>query len=276
MKTNLLRLYPASGDATALNGLYLSHQIHTLGTQNTPFVYANFLSSLDGRIALEDTTQGTTFIPKHITSASDFRLFKELQAQSDCLITHGGYLRALNKGLLGNILQIRDADLLEYRRSNGLPTQPVLVIASATLDFPMHPSIKEHAQSVYIATGKAADPERVAYWQAQGYSILFTGEDKMVHGKPLINALQLLGCRSIYLIAGPQMLDTMIRDKQLARLYLTITHQLVGGQDFRSLLTGPALGHEGNMILKSMYYEQNAPTGSGQFFLQFDIHSSRQ
>jgi riboflavin biosynthesis pyrimidine reductase len=272
MKTNLLQLYPASGDATALNGLYLSHQIHTLGKQNTPFVYANFLSSLDGRIALEDTSQGTTFIPKHITTTSDFRLFKELQAQSDCLITHGGYLRALNNGLLGNILQIRDADLLDYRRSNGLPAQPILVIASATLDFPMHPSIQEHAQTVYIATGKAADPERVAYWQAQGYSILFTGEDRLVHGKPLINALHVLGCRSIYLIAGPQMLDTMIRDKQLARLYLTITHQLVGGQDFRSLLTGPALGQDGNMKLKSMYYEQDAPPGSGQFFLQFDIH----
>jgi hypothetical protein len=67
------------------------------------------------------------------------------------------------------------------------------------------------------------------------------------------------------------MLDTMIRDQQLARLYLTITHQLVGGQDFRTLLTGSALGREGNMILKSMYYEPDSPSGSGQFFLQFDL-----
>lgn len=271
MKKNLLRLYPGSGTKTAINGLYLAHQIHNLGNKESPFVYANFLSSLDGRIALEDTSQGTTYIPKHLTTASDFRLFKELQAQSDCLITHGGYLRALNKGILGNILQIRDDDLVEYRRINGLIPQPVLVIASASLDFPMHPSIHEHAQTVYIATGRSADPDRIRYWKNLGYSFLFTGEDRMVHGEPLIKALHAIGCHSIYLIAGPQMLDTMIREKQLARLYLTITHQLIGGADFRTLLTGSALSSEGNMMLKSMYYEQDSPPGSGQFFLQFDL-----
>jgi len=271
MNNPLLRLYPPSGENSAISGLYLAHHIYKLGNKEPPFVYANFLSSLDGRIALEDTAQGTTYIPKHITTASDFRLFKELQAQSDCLITHGGYLRALDQAILGNILQIRDADLLEYRRNHGLTPQPILVIASASLNFPMHPSIQEHSQKVYIATGKSADPERIRYWKDLGYPILFAGEDRMVHGKPLIDELHKLGCQSIYLIAGPQMLDTMIRDQQLARLYLTITHQLVGGQDFRTLLTGSALGREGNMILKSMYYEPDSPPGSGQFFLQFDL-----
>jgi riboflavin biosynthesis pyrimidine reductase len=172
---------------------------------------------------------------------------------------------------LGNILQIRDPDLAEYRRDNGLSPQPILVIASASLNFPMHPSIQEHAQPVYIATGKNADPERIRCWKDLGYPILVTGEDRMVHGEALIKELRALGCQSIYLIAGPQMLDTMIREKQLARLYLTITHQLVGGEDFRTLLTGSTLGREGNMILKSMYYEQDSPPGSGQFFLQFDL-----
>ena len=60
-----------------------------------------FLSSLDGRIALEDVSQSTTYIPKHLTTASDFRLFMELHAQADCLITHGGYMRALSEGRLG-------------------------------------------------------------------------------------------------------------------------------------------------------------------------------
>ena len=47
------------------------------------------------------------------------------------------------------------------------------------------------------------------------------------------------------------MLDTVIREKQLSRLYLTITHQLIGGKDFRTLLTGAMLGSEGNLILES-------------------------
>ena len=93
----------------------------------------------------------------------------------------------------------------------------------------------------------------------------------MVHGAPLIHELRGLCHKSIYLIAGPQMLDTVIREKQLSRLYLTINHQLLGGTDFHTLLTGSMLGPEGNLILKSMYYDSYSPPGSGQFFMQFDL-----
>jgi riboflavin biosynthesis pyrimidine reductase len=274
MQKNLLRLYPQPGENSAITGLYLAHQIHKLGSRESPFVYANFLSSLDGRIALEDVSQSTTYIPKHLTTASDFRLFMELHAQADCLITHGGYMRALDEGRLGNILQIRDKDLVEWRRNNGLKAQPAVIIASASLNFPMHSSLHEHSQKVYIATGRNADPDRIRYWQDLDYPILITGEDRMVHGASLIYELSGLNYKSIYLIAGPQMLDTVIREKHLSRLYLTITHQLLGGKDFRTLITGSMLGPEGNLILKSMYYDQCSPPGSGQFFMQFGLERS--
>ena len=273
MDKNLLRLYPGSCEKVPIKGLYLAHQLHKLGAAGSPFVYANFLSSLDGRIALEDSVQGT-YIPKHITTASDFGLFMELHAQADCLITHGGYMRALGEGRLGNILQVRDKELVEWRRNNGLKPQPAVIIASASLNFPLHGSLREHAQDVYIATGKNAAPDRIRYWQDLGYPLLFTGDDQMVHGAPLIRTLSGLGYKTIYLVAGPQMLDTVIREKQLSRLYLTITHQLIGGKDFRTLLTGAMLGQEGNLILEALCYEQDSPPRSGQFFIQFGLERS--
>lgn len=271
MQENLLRLHPQPGENSTITGLYLAHQVHRLGTTESPLVYANFLSSLDGRIALEDVSQSTTYIPKHLTTASDFRLFMELHAQADCLITHGGYMRALDEGRLGNILQVRDKDLVEWRRNHDLKAQPAVIIASASLNFPMHTSLQEHGQMVYIATGRNTDPDRIRFWQDLGYSILITGDDRMVHGAPLIRELRGLGYKSIYLIAGPQMLDTIVREKQLSRLYLTITHQLLGGTDFRTLLTGSMLGAEGNLKLRSVYYDPYSPPGSGQFFMQFDL-----
>lgn len=267
----LLRLYPEPAETVSIKGLYLAHNLHRRGVAEAPFVYANFLSSLDGRIALEDIEPGAPYIPKHLMTASDLALFMELHAQADCLITHGGYMRALGQERLGNILQVRNNDFIEWRRDNGLNPQPAVVIASASLNFPMHNSLKEHKQAVYIATGKNADPDRIRWWQALGYPVLITGEDQMVHGAPLIDELGWLGYKSIYLIAGPQMLDTIIRDKQLSRFYLTLTHQLIGGKDFRTLLTGSALGGQGNLKLESMYYEENSPPGSGQFFLQFGV-----
>ncbi|MGZ4954353.1 MAG: RibD family protein [Methylobacter sp.] len=274
MQKNLLRLYPDFCEKVSIKGLYLGHQLHKLGTTELPFVYANFLSSLDGRIAVEDTVQHSTHIPKQITTASDFGLFMELHAQSDCIITHGGYMRALGEGRLGNILQVKDKDLIEWRRDNGLKPQPAVVIASASLNFPIHGSLNEHEQTIYIATGRNADPDRIRYWQDLGYPLLFTGEDLTVHGAPLIDTLSELGYKTIYLVAGPQMLDAVIRERQLSRLYLSMTHQLIGGKDFRTLLTGPTLGPEGNLILEALYYEQDSPPGTGQFFMQFGLELS--
>ena len=272
----LLSLYPTPQKEVPLTGLYLDHRVHELGTQSRPFVYANFVSSLDGRIALADTQYGNSYIPKHIMSSSDFRLFMELHAQADCLITHGGYLRALASKKLGNILQVGShpqcTGLINWRKNNKLSEQPAIVIASASLDFPMHESLKNTQQPVYIATGVNADPYRVDKWKKLGYSVLFCGKDKMVQGAKLIHQLSLLGYKSIYLIAGPQMLDTMVRDNQLSRFYQTITHQLIGGKNFRTLLSNSELGSKGNLTLKSLYYDYDtsSPTSSGQFFMQFE------
>jgi len=275
MTKNLIRLFPVPSESASIQGLYLGHHIHQLGTPQAPFVYANFLSSMDGRIALEDAVSGNSFIPKHLTSASDFALFMELHAQADCLITHGGYLRALDQGRLGNILQIRDDNLKAWRIEQGLKPNPAVIIASASLDFPMHDSLVDTDQQVFIATGKNADPEKVEYWQKLGYSVLVTGEEQMVQGAPLVKVLGALGYQSIYLIAGPQMLETMIQDQQLSRMYLTVTHQLLGGKDFRTLLTGSMLGEEGNLVLEGLYYEHKSPPESGQFFMQFAAQISR-
>lgn len=272
----ITRLLPTPSQKIELRGLYLEHRLHEIGSPEKPFVYANFLSSLDGRIALENPDNGETYVPKCLTSKSDFRLFMELHAQADCLITHGGYLRSLAAKKLGNILQVgirtEDQDLAQWRLDNGLPTQPTVVIASASLDFSIPDSLKEHQQSIYIATGANADPERIAYWQDQGYPVLITGSNKWVQGELLIKALTELGMQSLYLIAGPHMLETMIREQQLSRLYQTLTHQLIGGEKFRSLVPGPALGNRGNLKLASLYYDADEPIGASQFYCQFAVN----
>ena len=271
--TTVTRLYPLPGQEEALKGLYLNHQIVTLGTTKRPFVYANFLSSLDGRIALDENDGGHPYLPKELTSANDFRLFLELQAQADCLITHGGYLRALVAGRLGNILQVgqreESRDLAVWRKARGLPAQPAIVIASASLDFPLPESISMHQQRCIIVTGEQSDPGRIKAWQARGYPVLRAGHGTMVEGEPLVEQLGKLGFRRLYLIAGPRMLDTMVRAGKLARLYQTISHQLLGGESFHSLLPGPQLGNNGRMQMRTLYYDPPSDHGVGQWFVQF-------
>jgi len=267
------RLFPPPCETVGLRGLYLGLDLHRLGTPGQPFVYANFLSSLDGRIALEDA-EGVAYLPKSLTTPDDFRLFQELQAQADCLITHGGYLRSLQAGRLGNILQVGlredGADLARWRAGHGLKPQPDIVIASASLDFPMPDSPRAHGQTCYIATGQRADPAKVGHWQGQGYEVVFAGEGRRVEGGLLVRALGMRGFRCLYLIAGPDMLDTMVRDGQLGRLFQTITHQLMGGLAFRTVSPGPEFGPLGRLKLRSLYYDPSSPDGTGQWFAQFD------
>ncbi len=274
MNAKVLPLYPEPGPAQSLKGLYLSHRVHELGSVQSPFVYANFVSSLDGRIALVEADKAESKLLEGLTSSNDFRLFQELQAQADCLVTHGGYLRALAQQRLGNVLQVGasgdGAELIEWRRKNGLTEQPAVVVASGSLDFPVPESIEAHGQPLYIATGKGADRARVQALRDQGFKLIFAGNGRMVEAAPLVRAVGELGYKCLYLLTGPHMLDTMLRDGRLARLYLTLTHRLLGGEQFHTMIPGSPLGAAGRLKLRTLYYDEGKSDGCGQWFAQFD------
>ncbi|MBK3732185.1 riboflavin biosynthesis protein RibD [Azospirillum brasilense] len=274
MAARVLRLFPGPPEEVALAGLCLADALHTLGGAGAPFVYASFVSSLDGRIAVSDAISGDSHLPVEITSGNDFRLFLELQAQADCLVTHGGYLRDLAAGRLDDVLQIgtraTDRDLADWRRENGLSAQPAVVIASASLDFPIPEAIIRGKQRVLVATGRQAPPDRVDALRARGVQVFVAGGGESVEGAPLVRELGRLGFRSVYLLTGPRMLSTMLRDGALSRLYLTIAHRVVGGEGFHTMATGPRLEGAGRLRLSSLHYDAAEPDGAGQWFARFD------
>jgi riboflavin biosynthesis pyrimidine reductase len=269
----LLQLFPEFAPDRPVSGLYLAHCLHELGRPGRPFVYGNFVSSLDGRIALRAPSGGASYLPQALVSTSDFRLLLELHAQAECLITNGAYLRAVSEGRLDDILQVGTIagheDLAAWRVAQGLAPQPAICVASASLDFPFPESIGRHGQQVFVATGTAADPARVRQLEGQGLEVIVAGAGRNVEGRPLAQALARKGLRSSFLLAGPLMLETMLRDRALSRLYVTITHQLLGGEAFHSLIDGPEMGATGRLKLMSLYLDPTAPEGTGQFFAQF-------
>jgi riboflavin biosynthesis pyrimidine reductase len=273
MAATLRQLYPDSGEHS-LHGLYLDHRLHELGRPGLPFVYGNFVSSWDGRIALRDAGSGESRLPEALTSDSDFRLLLELHAQADCLITHGGYMRAIAQRRLDDLLQVGKIkgheDLAAWRAAQGLAPQPAICIASGSLDFPFPESVRRHGQPVFIATGRSADAARVRRWDREGYEVVIVGEESAVEGRPLVHALAQRGYRNAFLLAGPRMLETMLRDGVLSRLYLTLVHRLLGGEHFHSLIEGPELHAAGRLKLAALYLDSSSPDGIGQFFAQFE------
>lgn len=272
MTANVLPLYPKPGRARPLKGLYLEQRLHEAGSAESPFVYCSFVSSLDGRIASVESDPESDVL-EGLTSSNDFRLFQELEAQADCLVTHAGYLRALAGGKLGNVLQVGasgSTDLIAWRKEHGLSEEPAVAVASGSLDFPLPDNLEAHGQAVYILTGSGADQTRVQAWQERGFKVIFAGTGKTVEGAPLVQALGKLGHKCLCFLAGPQMLDTIVRDRQLSRLYLTIRHRLLGGEQFHTMIPGSRLGSAGSLSLRALYYDQGQSQEQGQWFAQFD------
>ena len=271
MAKQVLRLYPEPSKLVSVQNLYIDHYGWYQNNAIKPKVVANSLSSLDGRIAVSSGLTDPE-LPKSLVSKIDFRLFIELYAQADCLITHGGYLRSLAENKLGNILQLPTGtefeDLHTWRNQQGLNLNPDLVIASSSLKFPIHASLKSTDQKIYIATTKDASRDKMEAWQHQGYEVLVTESTKLVQGKHLIDALSKLNYKNIYLIAGPKMLYTMLQDQQLDKLYLSHSHQLLGGENFRTFVDGDLLS-QCHLKLSTLFYDETSDNNCGQFFSSY-------
>ena len=272
----MLRIFPAPAERVPLEGLYLSEPFGPPAERTRTFVYANYISSLDGRISLPDPQTGKRGVPAATANARDWRLFQELTAGADAVLVSGRYVRDLRPGVAPQSFPVSDKpayeDLLRWRRARGLAPQPAIVIVSASLDLPALRALADSDRPVYVATGQAADARKTARIEAQGVRVLLAGGGTRVEGRKLIDALARESHRNIALIGGGEMLHAFIADEALDRLYLTLACRLLGGTQFDTLLTGPELEQAARFELKALHYDGEGPRGSDveQLFAIFD------
>ncbi len=274
MNDKILQLYPAPSREVSLRGLYLKHDLraHAEGLDSV-FVCANFVSSLDGRIAIPDSSGKGVTLAEAITNPRDWRLFQELAVQTDILITSGRYLREYATGVKQEILQIYDdpqfEDLRHWRLSRGVSPQPDLAVISSRLDFVVPPALLGDDRSLLIFTPKSADADQIQRLQDQGAKILFAGEER-VDGQELCAHLTELGYRTAYSGAGPKVLHLLASSGVLDRLYLTFANRLLGGEPYASILEGPLLDPPIDLQLNTLYFDPYGIEGLGQLFASYD------
>ncbi|HAJ37151.1 MAG TPA: pyrimidine reductase [Chloroflexi bacterium] len=263
----LTQLFPHSA-TVALAGLYLAHDLRRLaGAQ--PFVYANFVASLDGRIAVPDMVKGGLKVPMNIANARDWRLFQELAIQADLIITTGRYLRDYAAGKAQEILRVYDdprfTDLKAWRTAHGLTPQPDLVVISSSLDFPVPDALTQGGRRVLIVTdGRAAAP-RIRELEAQVGQVFVAGNSQ-VEGRRFVELMAGQGYRIIYSAAGPKIAHMLLADGVLDRLYLTQVSRVLGGAPFSSIVEGPLLARAIDLPLRTLYYDAASEGFPGQLF----------
>jgi len=241
-----------------LKGLYLGLGLHRRAVTGGLLVYANYVASLDGRISLPDA-HGEQGVPASLTNKRDWRLYQELAAQADVMLTSARYFRQLAKGNAQDLLPVGNeaeyADLATWRLDEGLKAQPDVAILSRSLDIPQAALDKVRDRRVLILTGAGALRERVDELVSWGVSVLRTDKSD-VDGPAVRRLLAAEGYRSAYMIAGPEVHRTLL-DGGLDLLFLSQRHRLLGGDDFRSIMQGN-LNRPVDMQLRSLYLDEQS------------------
>jgi riboflavin biosynthesis pyrimidine reductase len=276
MQSPVNRLYPSPGEECPLEGLYLQHRLHTRGQPDRPFVYSNFITSLDGRVAIGAKGRTTRTVPAAIGNPRDWRLYQELAGQADLLITSGRFYRQSVIGEAQDILPVDGkavfADIHDWRVNQGLRKQPDIAIISGSLDIPLPALDPYQDRRILVVTGEAAGQTQARKLQDHGAEIIHAGSGTRVDGKQMISRLAALGYRSIYAVAGPAVFYTLLQAGVVDRLYLTIAQQLLGGDSIDTLTSGPLLAPAQGMQLVSLFHDPHAPANGGQLLGCFEPH----
>ena len=268
------QLYPMPAQEVSLEGLYLRHGLRRFGEElGRPFVYTNYVVSIDGRIAITRPEGKGMMVPKDTANDRDWRLFQELAVQADVIISSGRYMRDYAEGRAQEILRVYDEpkfeDLGRWRAGRGLSPYPDLAIISGSLDFPVPQFLTQSGRKVVVITHGAADKVRMGRIENEAGYVVIAG-DSEVSGKQAIAGLGELGYRTIYMATGPQVHHLLLADGMLDRLYTTVAHRLLGGKPFSSLVEGELLQPATGMRLNSIYYDPHALDGLGQQFVCYE------
>ncbi|MBF0281757.1 MAG: dihydrofolate reductase family protein [Zetaproteobacteria bacterium] len=237
------QLYPQiAGKAShhPLIGSYLEKALHRAAPVGDLLIYANYIASLDGRISLKNPHTGQYDVPASIANQRDWRLYQELAAQADVMLTSARYFRQLELGCAQDLLPVGQGDayddLRQWRHEQGLSPQPDIVVISQSLDIPiasLRPWLTQ--RKVLIATLTSPSDAKMTPFVDAGIEILHLGDTK-VEGLLLKHALIARNYRAAYMIAGPQVHAMLLEAGVLNRLFLTTRHTLIGGADGHSIL----------------------------------------
>ncbi|MFV1917172.1 MAG: dihydrofolate reductase family protein, partial [Patescibacteria group bacterium] len=221
----------------SLEGMYLSHSLQELAKRiDRPIVVANYVTDLNDVIAVE----GVRGAPEKLKNPSDWRLFQELTAQADVIITGTSYISKFSqKGESGqNVLTQFDKGsafegLGDWREQNSLGRNPDLVVVSRSLSFSIPKTISERGRKIFIfTTDSMQDSEKAQGLKKAGATVIGAGKEG-VDGAVMVERLGQEGYKVIKLTTGPRVLKILmdaefknqegevIRKGALDRLYIT-------------------------------------------------------
>ena len=193
-----------------------------------PLLYANFVETLDGIVAIRSEPRSNRLISGD--SETDRFVMGLLRAAADSVLVGSGTLHGSPKALwTPEKAHPPSADLFaELRERLGLAPEPVLAVltASGALD-PMHPALEHGA--VVLTTPSGAERSRREL--PETVEVVTLDGETAVDPHDAVEALREHGYRSICSEAGPHVFGSLVAAGLVDELFLTVSPLLAGRSD---------------------------------------------
>jgi riboflavin biosynthesis pyrimidine reductase len=213
------RLAPAGAEAPA-HELLAEVRPHERASPERPFVFANFVTTVDGRAAVGGRTE-------ELGEEADLEMLLELRVLADAVLIGSGTLRAEGYGRLVGSEERRAA-----RAAAGLSGDPLAVLISRGLDLPWDAGLfAAPEQPVLIYTGVDREAPEVA---APVEVVRIEGPSPAA----ALADLRRRGIRALLCEGGPHMLGSLVADGLLDELFLTVAPLLTGEEDAPRVVEG--------------------------------------
>lgn len=189
-------------------------------------LYANFVSSIDGVVALGPhyPSSGSTISGR---APADRFVMALLRACADAVVIGAGALRTSTdyRWLPDTACPALSTEFADLRRSRKLPDEPELVVVTGSGDLPVeHAALQAGAVIATTATGAARLTGRVP----ATCTVLSLGDGATVRLSALVEALHERGHTVILSEAGPRLAGQFLEEALLDELFLTVSPVLAG------------------------------------------------
>ena len=209
----LRRLLPDPGPTTIQEQLE-SAGFAALAGDERPYVFTNFVLTLEGRATLEGRSGP-------IGSATDTAMLMGLRAEAEAVMIGAGTMRVERYGRV-----VPDAEARARRVRSGLAPDPLMVIVSGRLDLPWDAPLFTCGEGrVVIFTAADADPPETAT------SLEVVRHEGTVDLTRALGALRRdHGIRALLCEGGPHLHAQLIEADLVDELFVTHAPKLAGGE----------------------------------------------
>jgi riboflavin biosynthesis pyrimidine reductase len=186
-----------------------------------PYVTSNFVSTLDGVVALGEPGTGGDEISGG--SREDRFVMGVLRAAADAIVVGAGTLRAFPRHVWTPeaIYAPMKAAFTELRRAAGKPEAALTAIVTATGDVDL-------TLPVFTGGGVVITTEEGARRMGNGPRIRVAGRGDSLRASDILKALAMPAGAHVLLECGPQLMGRFVEDRAVDELFLTVAPQVAG------------------------------------------------